>query len=123
MDEYLVLLPDDEAAWERLREDERDAVYNQHREFARLLEEGGHVLKGGAELAPSRTARTVRRVAGRTVISDGPPTDAAEQLTGYYLVETGDPDGLAEACGLLASTSPVEIRRVARHDTGQGLQA
>ena len=118
VDEYLILLPDDEEAWEQLSDGEREAVYDQHREFARRLQEGGHVLTGGAELAPSRTAKTVRRAAGRTVVSDGPPTNARQQLSGYYLVETGNPDGLAEACGLLASGSPVEVRRVARHDTG-----
>ncbi|WAP51630.1 YciI family protein [Arthrobacter sp. ATA002] len=118
MDEYLVLLPDDAEAWERLSDSEREAVYEQHREFARRLREGGHVLSGGAELDPPRTARTVRQVAGRTVISAGPPTDAAEQLSGFYQVETGDPDGLAEICGLLASGAPVEVRRIARHGTG-----
>ncbi|MDK1361872.1 YciI family protein [Arthrobacter sp. zg-Y1219] len=116
MDEYLILLPDNEDAWEGLSDAEREAVYDLHREFARRLEEGGHTMTGGAELAPSRTAKTVRRVAGRPVISEGPPTDSAEQLSGFYLVETEDHDGLAEACGLLASHSPVEIRPVARHD-------
>lgn len=118
MNEYLILLPDNEEAWERLSDAEREAVYDQHREFARRLEAGGHRLTGGAELAPSRTARTVRRVAGRTVISEGPPTDAAEQLSGFYLVETEDSDGLVEACALLAAGFPVEIRRIARHEAG-----
>lgn len=118
MAEYLILLPDDEGAWERLDAAAQEAVYEQHREFARRLEAGGHVLTGGAELEPSRAARTVRRMAGRTVISTGPPTDSPEQLSGFYLVETADPEGLAEICGLLASDSPVEIRPIARHDAG-----
>ena len=117
MDEFVILLPDDEASWERLGPAGQEAVYEHHREFARRLEEGGHVLAGGAELDPSRTAKTVRRVAGRTIVSNGPPTDAAEQLSGFYLVQTADPEGLVQACSLLAAGSPVEIRRVARHDT------
>lgn len=56
MDEYLILLPDDEDAWERLSGYGREAVHSRHREFARRLQEGGQVLTGGAELAPSRTA-------------------------------------------------------------------
>ncbi len=56
MDEYLILLPDDEDAWERLSDDGREAVHSRHREFARRLQESGQVLTGGAELAPSRTA-------------------------------------------------------------------
>ena len=56
MDEYLTLLPYSKDAWERLSDGEREAVHNRHREFARRLQEGAHVLTGGAELAPSRTA-------------------------------------------------------------------
>ena len=56
MDEYLILLPDDEDAWERLSGYGREAVHSRHREFARRLQEGEQVLTGGAELAPSRTA-------------------------------------------------------------------
>ena len=118
MDEYLILLPDDEEAWERLDEDARRAGYERHREFARRLEREGHVMTGGAELEPSRTARTVRLVNGDIEVTDGPPTDAVEQLSGFYLVRTEDPEALVAACGLLAGTSPVEIRRVARHGAG-----
>lgn len=120
MDEYLILLPDDEEAWERLDDAGRERVYEQHREFSRRLEEGGHVITGGAELMPSRTATTVRRVDGRTVTTAGPPSTAGLQLSGFYLVETSDPGALIDICALLAETSPVEVRPVARHETEPG---
>lgn len=117
MDEYMILLPDDESIWEQLGAAEREAVYEQHREFSRLLEEGGHVITGGGELTPSSSARTVRQVDGRMVVSDGPASDAVEQLSGFYLVETNDPDGLVQVCGLLASNAPVEVRRLLQPGT------
>lgn len=120
MDEYLILLPDDEEAWERLDDAGRERVYEQHREFSRRLEEGGHVVTGGAELMPSRTATTVRRVDGRTVTTAGPAGDSDLQLSGFYLVESSDPAALIDICALLAETSPVEVRPVARHDTEPG---
>lgn len=119
MDEYMILLPDDEDAWERLDDAGRQAVYDRHEEFGRRLEAGGHVLTGGAELQHSRSARTVRMVDGRPSVTDGPPTGAAEQLSGFYLVQTEDPEGLVEACALLAADAPVEVRPVARQENGQ----
>lgn len=118
MAEYMILLPDDEDAWERLDEAGRQAVYARHEEFSRRLESGGHVITGGAELEHSRSARTVRMVDGRTSVTDGPPTAAAEQLSGFYLVQTEDPDGLVEACSLLAADAPVEVRPVVRQESG-----
>ena len=46
--QYVVLLPGDEAAWAAATEDERQATYAQHREFAQRLEERGHRVTGGA---------------------------------------------------------------------------
>lgn len=116
MDEYMILLPDDEGAWERLDDAGRQAVYDRHEEFGRRLEAGGHVVTGGAELQHSRSGRTVRMVGGQASVTAGPPTGAAEQLSGFYLVQTEDLDGLTEACALLAADAPVEIRPLARQE-------
>ena len=60
MTEYVVLLPGDEAEWEAASEERRQATYLQHQEFAKLLEERGHRVTGGAELAHSREAKVLR---------------------------------------------------------------
>jgi hypothetical protein len=114
MGRYAVLLPGDENAWEASSEEERQRVYGLHERFAALLEERGHQLTGGAELAPSRDARTLRRSAdGATTVTDGPYAEAAEQLTGFYLVETDDPEGLLEVCEVLMDGEDViEVRPV-----------
>jgi hypothetical protein len=60
MTEYVVLLPGDEAEWERAPQAEKERMYPIHREFAQALEERGHKVTGGTELAHSREARVLR---------------------------------------------------------------
>ena len=116
MTTYAVLLPGDEAHWEAASEEERAAAYARHGEFARLLEERGHRITGGAELTHSRTARTVRRDGTGTTVTDGPYAESVEQLGGFYLVETDDLDDLLEICGLLAGPDGgVEVRATVEH--------
>jgi len=111
MSEYAILLPGDEDAWAQSSAEQREAVYAVHREFTRLLEERGHVVTGGAELAHRRHSRVVRRGADGVVVTEGPYAEGAEQLTGFYLVRTDDPDDLLQLAGMLADgDAPVEVR-------------
>ena len=112
MSRYIVLIPDDEAAWEASTEEDKQRMYALHARFSDLLEERGHKMTGGAELAHSRTAKTLRRSAdGSTTVTDGPYAEAAEQLTGFYLVDTDDPEGLIDVCKVLAEgESVIEVR-------------
>ncbi|MFZ1286395.1 MAG: YciI family protein [Candidatus Phosphoribacter sp.] len=112
MSRYIVLIPDNEEAWEASSEEAKQRMYALHAKFSELLEERGHKKVGGAELAHSRTAKTLRRAAdGTTTITDGPYAEAAEQLSGFYLVETDDPEGLLEVCHVLVEGEDViEVR-------------
>jgi hypothetical protein len=112
MSRYIVLIPDNETTWEASSEEAKQQMYALHARFAQLLEERGHKMTGGAELAHSRTAKTLRRAAdGSTTVTDGPYAEAAEQLSGFYLVETDDPEGLLEVCKVLAEgESMIEVR-------------
>ncbi|WP_122818708.1 YciI family protein [Nocardioides pantholopis] len=108
---YAVLLPGDEGAWERATAEQRAATYARHGEFSRLLAERGHQVVGGAELAHSRTARTVRSGADGPLVTDGPYAESVEQLSGFYLVRSDDPEDLLEICTLLADgDGGVEVR-------------
>jgi hypothetical protein len=111
MTTYAILLPGDEATWENAGPEQRTAMYADHERFAGTLEERGHRVVGGAELAHSRDARVVRRNGSGLVLTDGPYAEATEQLTGFYLVESDDLDDLAQVCGILAGDGGgVEIR-------------
>ncbi len=101
MTRYALLLPEDEGRWERATPEQKAEVYARHDQFARRLAEGGHQVVGGAELTPSRTAKIVRGGAGGVTVTDGPYAELAEQLSGFYLVDSDDLDDLLEACGLL----------------------
>ena len=112
MTEYVVLLPGDEAEWEAASEDRRQATYLQHREFAKLLEERGHRVTGGAELAHSREAKVLRTdPEGTQVVTAGPYAETVEQLTGFYIIDTSDLDDLLEVCKVLGEgESAIEVR-------------
>ncbi|MCD4526470.1 YciI family protein [Nocardioides sp. cx-173] len=109
---YVILLPGDESAWEAASEEEKQAVYAVHQEFSEALEARGHTITGGLELGPSREARTLRTAAdGSMTVTDGPYAEAAEQLTGFYVVESSNLDDLVEVCRILGrSEGAIEIR-------------
>ena len=108
MSTYVILLPGNESGWESATDEQRAAMYAAHGRFAQTLEEHGHKIVAGAELTHSREARVVRGGADGPVVTDGPYAEAAEQLTGFYLVESDD---LAQVCGILAvGGGAVEIR-------------
>jgi hypothetical protein len=115
MTEYVILLPGDESAWEDTPEAEKQAVYAVHGEFAKALEERGHKVTGGSELAHSRGAKVLRTDAeGNHTLTDGPYAETVEQLTGFYIVESDDLDDLVEVCKILGrGEGAIEIRAAA----------
>jgi len=111
MTDYVVLLPGNEDTWAATPEEERQRVYAKHGEFAKALADRGHVVTGGAELPPSREARVVRRSATGHDVPEGPYAESAEQLTGFYLIQSDHLDDLLDVCAILADgDGPVEVR-------------
>jgi hypothetical protein len=108
--QYAILLPDDEEAWEAATPEFRESIYERHRQFSRLLSEHGHEFINGAELAHSRTAKTVSGDRGAITVTEGPYTETVEQLTGFYLVRSSDLDDLLDLVGLIAGQGKVEVR-------------
>ena len=108
MSQYVVLLPGDEAEWEAAPEERRQATYAQHHEFAKRLEERGHRVTGGAELAHSREAKVLRTTPdGTQTVTEGPYSEAVEQLTGFYIVESPSMEAIVEAAEEML---PVHVR-------------
>jgi hypothetical protein len=111
----LALIYGDEGRWDSLGEDERNEVYGRYRAFG---EAAGSKVLDGAELAPTRTATTVRVRNGDVVVTDGPFTETKEALGGFYLL---DVENLDEAAALAAqipgaATGAIEVR--AAHEEG-----
>jgi hypothetical protein len=112
MTSYVVLLPGDESAWAATPEPQKQEMYSLHAEFAQLLAERGHQVTGGAELAPSTEARVLRTTPdGEQTVTQGPYAETAEQLTGFYVVETENLDDLIDVCRTLGQgEGAIEIR-------------
>jgi hypothetical protein len=112
----VALIWGDENASERLSPDEREQVRDQYRAFARGA---GGKLVGGAELAASSSATTVRVRDEETIVTDGPFAETREQLGGFFVFDVADLDEATE----LAAQSPgarratIELRSAHREKT------
>ncbi|MGC4110599.1 MAG: YciI family protein [Nocardioides sp.] len=115
MSRYVVMFPaDSEPEWEAENEAERQVTFDTDFEFGQLLERRGGAVTGGAGLTHSDQARTLKRGPNATaLVTDGPYTESAEQLSGFYLVTCDDYDALVECAQILTQVHPVvEIRPV-----------
>jgi hypothetical protein len=102
--------PRDPEAWERLSEDERNAVYA---DYQAINQTPG--VTPGQQLGEPSTATTVRVENGSTLTTDGPFAELKEAIGGYLLFEADDLD----AAIALASRIPaarlggaVEVRPI-----------
>ena len=95
---YMLLIHDEEQAWGKLSEPERQKIYGEYGQFGQELKAGGHYL-AGSQLQPTSTATSVRVRDGKLLVTDGPFAETREQLGGYYLV---DAKNLDEAIGIAA---------------------
>jgi hypothetical protein len=113
---YILLIHDDDAEWDAMREEERAAIGAEFEAFNDELRAAGALVVGN-ELQPGSTASVVSVRDGETVVTDGPFAETKEVLGGYYLV---DADTLDEARAWAAKVPSarfgyVEVRPVALH--------
>jgi hypothetical protein len=88
---YLLLICDDEQAWGRRSEQERQEIYKEYRELSARLRAAGQLIEG-SQLQPTSAATCVRVRNGQRLVTDGPFAETREQLGGYFLVEAKDLD-------------------------------
>jgi hypothetical protein len=108
--EYALLIYGDEKLWDAARDDERKEMYAAHERFSKMLEDRG-AIRGGAELASTPSATTVRHSGDDVSVTDGPFAETTEQFGGFYLVEAAD---LAEAIEFAKQlpAATVEVRPI-----------
>ena len=91
MSRHLLLLPAPEAEWASLPPEEHEKGMRSHQQFHRDLAAGGHTLVATSPLTPSAEATSMRPDgSGGALVTQGPFTESAEQVVGFYLVETDD---------------------------------
>jgi len=115
MSRFLILLPAPEAEWAALPASEHEKGRRSHGQFHEDLKAGSHAIVAVGSLEPSAQATSMRPGAdGDPVVTDGPFSETAEQIAGFYLVETENEAGLRAVCQRFAARGDhIEFRRIA----------
>ena len=115
MTRYLILLPAPEAEWADLPPEDHEKGMASHVQFHQDLEAGGHTLVTTSPLESSDRAVSMRPGDGGTaLVTDGPFSETAEQVVGFYLVDSEDEADLRAACERFAARGEhIEFRRLA----------
>jgi hypothetical protein len=98
-------------------EQDPDMGFPAHKAFQAAVAELGARITGGQALQNTRHGGTVKpgdgdRKLEDAVYTDGPFTDTAEVITGFYMVETDDEDTARRIAALVPSGGHVEWRKV-----------
>ena len=115
MSRYLILLPAPEAEWADLPPEEHEKGHASHVQFQSELQAGGHTLVTAGPLEGSDRYTSLRPGAdGEALVTDGPFSETAEQVVGFYLVDSEDESDLRAACTRFAARGEhIEFRRMA----------
>jgi hypothetical protein len=111
MSQYVILIYEDEQAWEKIDPRRAGAIMADHRAFG---EKNAAALRGGAALHPTSSATSLRRDgAGSFLVTDGAFAETKEALGGFYVVEAESLDeALDVARQVPAPFGGVEVRPV-----------
>jgi hypothetical protein len=110
---YILLIHDDEKAWAKLGDSDRQAIYGEYDRFVKQIKSTGHYLAGD-QLQPTSAATSVRLRDGKRLVTDGPFAETAEQLGGYFLIEASDLDEAIAIAARVPSAreGTIEVRPV-----------
>jgi hypothetical protein len=108
--QYVLLIYDDPAAWAQVPPEDYPKLYEEYGAVAQLPS-----TKGGAQLQPVATARSVRVNGGKPIVTDGPFAETKEVLGGFYLIDAGSQAEAEEIAARIPSArmgGTVEVRPV-----------
>jgi hypothetical protein len=108
--QYVLLIYDDPAVWANVPPEDYPKLYEEYGAIAQLPS-----TKGGAQLQPVDTARSVRVQDGAPIVSDGPFAETKEVLGGFYLIDAGSQAEAEEIAARIPSArmgGTVEVRPV-----------
>jgi len=87
----MLLIYGDEKQFSQLSDAAIGAIMQAYEDCSQALAAAG-MLRGGAELAPTSSASTVRVRNSKVLTTDGPFMETKEQLGGYFLSEVPNLD-------------------------------
>jgi len=110
--EYMiVLIGDADRWWTTMTPEERAHGYAEYGRFSKELGERGHKITGGAELHATTEAKSI--APWSKTVTDGPFAESAEQVGGFFTVETDDVDDVLDCCKIITALGDgVQLRRV-----------
>ncbi len=119
--QVMALIYGDASRWDAFSADEREAVYEQYRAFSNEAGKTG-VMAGGAELASTRDATTVRVRDGESLVTDGPYAEVKEALGGYFVFECESMDEAVEYAAKIpgAQHGAIEVRPIRVDPAAEG---
>ena len=106
---YVVLIYNNPATWDAMPPSERDRVMGIHYRLIEELTASGELLRVDG-LADRDLTKTVRLVGGAPVVTDGPFTEAKEQLAGVWALDVESIDRALEIAAPVAEYDTVEVR-------------
>jgi hypothetical protein len=111
--QYMLLIYDDESAWETISREERDSIMRDYFSYTEELRESGKYVAGDA-LQPTATAKSIQVREGGPLTTDGPFAETKEQLGGYYLVDVDSEEEALEWAAKIPSAryGTIEVRPV-----------
>jgi hypothetical protein len=106
---YVVLIYSNPTMWEAMPVAERDRVLGTHNRLIQELTNSGEMLRVDGLAHPINT-KTVRLQGGVPVITDGPFSEAKEQLAGVWALECDSIERAIEIAAPVAEYDVVEVR-------------
>jgi hypothetical protein len=108
---YMLLIYDEEQAWNKLSENERQQIYKEYGQLSQELKAAGQFVTG-SQLHPTSAATSVRVRDGKGIVTDGPFAETREQLGGYFLIEAKDLDEATAIAARIPSArmGTIEVR-------------
>ena len=111
--QYLLLIYNDETQASAATAAETGAIMQEYGDFTRSIIGSGH-YKGGNALQPVATATSVRVRDGKSLLTDGPFAETAEQLGGFYLIDAANLDDATAIAARIpgARSGTIEVRPI-----------
>jgi len=108
---YVVLIYSNPSTWETMPAAERDRVMGIHNRLIKELTESGEMLRVDGLAHPTGT-KTIRLQDGAPVVTDGPYSEAKEQLAGVWAIDVDSIERAIEVSAPVAEYDTVEIRQL-----------
>jgi hypothetical protein len=106
---YVVLIYNNPQTWEALPEAERDRVLGLHNQLLAEMRASGELIRVDGLTDPERTT-TIRSHDGLPVVTDGPFSEAKEQLAGVWVIDVESLERAIEVASPIAIYDVVEVR-------------